>query len=178
LRGFQIHTPKHKFCNPGGSKPKVPNKNRGFRIQGVGNPGGSESRGFQIHAPKQGHLKTCPKRPRLPPPDQQLLSFTKSKGDDSQGVVSTHKFNKDKLNEWYVRLLILEEKPFRILESKRFRAFCQFLNPQAENVSRVTMQRECMKMYTKEKMKLKEVLTSVSRIALTSNLWTTSNQRT
>ncbi|XP_058082345.1 zinc finger BED domain-containing protein RICESLEEPER 2-like isoform X1 [Magnolia sinica] len=122
------------------------------------------------------HRKSYSKRPKIQIPCQQLLPFIKSEGDDSQCLFSTHKFDKDKLKEWYARLVIVEEQPFGIAESKVFVEFCKFLNPQVEKVSCVTVKRECMKMHANEKIKMKAVLASASRISLTSDLWTAYHQ--
>ena len=103
-----------------------------------------------------------------------MLSFSPSVGD-SQASITTHKFEKEKVKELIARLVIVEEKPFRFVESKSFNELCRYLNPKVEKMSRMTVKRECMKMYEVEKAKLKEVLKSVSRISLTSDLWMASN---
>ncbi|XP_058078750.1 zinc finger BED domain-containing protein RICESLEEPER 2-like [Magnolia sinica] len=126
----------------------------------------------------QRHLHKCVKKPRTSKGGvQQLLSFNISEDDDSKAVLSTYKYDPDKLNEWFARLVIVNEKPFSMVESKVFMGFCKFLYPRCEKASRYTVKRECMKMYAIEKANLKALLESVSRISLTSDMWTASNQR-
>ena len=66
-------------------------------------------------------------------------------------------------------MVILDELPFKFVESEGFHQFCRALNPKFVIPSRVTIPKDCFQMYMKEKKKLKSVLTrSGHRVCLTT----------
>ncbi|XP_058081736.1 zinc finger BED domain-containing protein RICESLEEPER 2-like [Magnolia sinica] len=123
------------------------------------------------------HSLKCHQKVRTQTLRQQTLPFTQSLVGPSQGTLSIYKYNKEQVNEWTTKFIITDERPFQMVESPTFVEFARCLNPRYEKVSRTTIKRVCMKMYESEKLKLKGQLESISRISLTSDLWTASNQR-
>jgi hypothetical protein len=75
-----------------------------------------------------------------------------------------------------VRMIVLHELPFSIVEYDGFRDFVSHLNPLFKMVSRTTKMLDCMTAYEKAKLELREVLkNSSSKVSLTADMWT-SNQ--
>ncbi|XP_058086418.1 zinc finger BED domain-containing protein RICESLEEPER 2-like [Magnolia sinica] len=121
------------------------------------------------------HISKCQKKMRSAA-TQQTLSFSQS----AMGpLVSIYKYDKELVNELTAKLIITDERPFQMVESPAFVGLARCLNPKYEKVSRTTIKRVCMKIYEGEKVKLKRELVTqaISRISLTSDLWTASNQR-
>ena len=85
------------------------------------------------------------------------------------------KYDPEKAHWDLVRMIVLHELPFRIVEYVGFRQFVTSLNPTFELVSRATIREDCVDLYKEIKMKLKESLADLnSRVSLTSDLWTSS----
>jgi len=81
------------------------------------------------------------------------------------------KFDLDHVKRLLVQYLILCELPFSHVESEGFTLFVNGLEPRFNMPSRVTIQRDCLKLYGEEKIHLKALM-SGQRICLTTNTWT------
>ncbi|XP_024028498.1 zinc finger BED domain-containing protein RICESLEEPER 2-like [Morus notabilis] len=67
----------------------------------------------------------------------------------------------------------MHDLPFQFVEYKGLRAMLQYLYPDVELVSRNTAKADSLKLYAREKMKIKNMLDACpGRISLTSDLWT------
>ncbi|KAJ6791106.1 zinc finger BED domain-containing protein RICESLEEPER 2-like [Iris pallida] len=124
------------------------------------------------------HLNKCCVRLAIQK-KQKLLGkdFLLEKSSDGGliGQLALHKYDKNKVRELLATMITVHEYPFKMVEHEFFVLFCQMLNPEFEMISRVTVKNDCMKLHALEKKKLKEVLGGVTRVSLTSDLWT-SNQ--
>ncbi|KAJ6804146.1 putative zinc finger BED domain-containing protein RICESLEEPER 2-like [Iris pallida] len=115
----------------------------------------------------------------------RLASFKKQKvltgtdfikvGAATNGNLGIFKFLKQSVRENMAKMIIVHEYPFRMVEHEFFVLFCRMLNAQFEKISRAIIRNECIKLHAYEKNKFKIMLTSVEKISLTSDLWT-SNQ--
>uniref|UniRef100_A0A0A9HII7 HAT C-terminal dimerisation domain-containing protein n=1 Tax=Arundo donax TaxID=35708 RepID=A0A0A9HII7_ARUDO len=90
------------------------------------------------------------------------------------------------LNEWrfsqhvsreeLVRMIVLHELPFSIVDYDGFRRFVSSLNPAFKMVSRRTVTLDCLKAFEEHKQVLRDSFkNATSRISLTMDMWT-SNQ--
>ena len=71
------------------------------------------------------------------------------------------------------RMIIKDELPFKFVEHESFRNFCSVMQPNFKKVSRNTVARECVTLYSNEKMKLKNLFKkSNQRLCLTIDTWT------
>ncbi|KAL0556910.1 hypothetical protein IC582_005427 [Cucumis melo] len=92
---------------------------------------------------------------------------------DSESNLMTASFTQENCRKMLARMVILDELPFKFVESEGFHQFCRALNPKFVIPSRVTVAKDCFQMYMKEKKKLKNALTrSGQRVCLTTNTWT------
>lgn len=80
-----------------------------------------------------------------------------------------------RIRELISKLIIVHELPFCIVEYNWFNILHKALNPSYKKVSRVTIRKDCMKLYESEKKVLNKSFKNVKKISLTCDLWT-SNQ--
>ena len=74
-----------------------------------------------------------------------------------------------------VRMIVLHELPFSIVDYEGFREFVYHLNPIFKMVSRTTIRSDCIETFEDAKMALKEVFNnSTSRVSLTVDTWTSN----
>ena len=62
--------------------------------------------------------------------------------------------------------------PFRFVEHDRFIEFMAKVEPRFEVPSQVTVARDCLKLFMREKDNLRKVLMSGQRVCLITNTWT------
>jgi hypothetical protein len=81
------------------------------------------------------------------------------------------KYDLIKVRNLVVRYFIKEELPFWHVESDGFRELMNGIETRFNPPSRDTLQKDCMKLYEEEKLKLKKVL-SGKRVCITTDTWT------
>uniref|UniRef100_A0A803NEX3 Zinc finger BED domain-containing protein RICESLEEPER 2-like n=1 Tax=Chenopodium quinoa TaxID=63459 RepID=A0A803NEX3_CHEQI len=69
-------------------------------------------------------------------------------------------------------MIIVDELSFKHVEKPGFRHFVQVACPQFHIPSRVTIARDCLKLYYSEKDKLREMFKTCQRISVTTDTWT------
>jgi hypothetical protein len=92
-------------------------------------------------------------------------------GDRSVGTLKAISYDYDECRQSLVKMVIIDELPFNFMESKGFRLFSKTLQPKFDIPSRFTIMRDCLKLYVKEKERLKRALEG-QRLYLTTNTWT------
>lgn len=117
------------------------------------------------------HRLTCTEKAKL----DELIG-TIQPGDARIPAIKRFKYDRDKALDELVRMIVLHELPFRIVEYVGFRRFVASLNPAFKLMSRTTIRDECIAEFNRQKTQLLEVLKNLnSRVSLTADLWT-SNQ--
>ncbi|XP_024030779.1 zinc finger BED domain-containing protein RICESLEEPER 2-like [Morus notabilis] len=112
------------------------------------------------------HIKTCKKR------DTRDIGQMLISRDSGTLSLDTCKFDSEKWRELVASCIIMHDLPFQFVEYKGLRAMLQYLYPDVELISRNTAKAICLKMYEKEKAKIKNmVIACPGRISLTSDLW-------
>lgn len=112
------------------------------------------------------HIKTCKKR------DTRDIGQMLISRDSGTLSLDTCKFDSEKWRELVASCIIMHDLPFQFVEYKGLRAMLQYLYPDVELISRNTAKAICLKMYEKEKAKIKNMVTACpGRISLTSDLW-------
>jgi len=69
------------------------------------------------------------------------------------------------------KMIILDELPFNFVENQIFKSFCKVMQPRFDVPSRLTICKDCLKIYVDEKEKLKKALKD-QRLCLTTDTWT------
>lgn len=102
---------------------------------------------------------------------QKVLSNEQNK------LTSCH-FDQDTARNELASMIILHEFPLSIVDYVGFRKYSSALQPLFKMVSRNTIKRDIFKIYESEKAKvMKFIETNKSRIAVTTDMWTSSNKK-
>jgi len=92
---------------------------------------------------------------------------------DMQGKLKAKKIDQMVSRELCANLIIRHGLPFKFVEYPELRTWISYLNPEATLVSRNTIKKDILRIFDREKIKLKGELHNItSRICLTSDLWT------
>ena len=111
------------------------------------------------------HLEVCPRKD-IRDVGQLIL------GQNAM-FVSSPKFDPAKFRELLCVAITMHGLPFRFVEYVGIRAIFSYLCVDVPNISRNTIKNDLVKMYKREKERIKSMLTSaLGRVCLTSDLWT------
>ena len=99
------------------------------------------------------------------------------KVDGSTDLWSNYHFDPEKTRKDLASMVIVHEYPLSIVDHYLFREYSADHQPLFKVPSQNTLKKDIMKIYGEEKIKNMELIEKVkSRIALTTDLWTASNQ--
>ncbi|KAG6537101.1 hypothetical protein ZIOFF_002182 [Zingiber officinale] len=120
------------------------------------------------------HFKICPRR-TVSDIRQKILIKEKNKGDF---VIKGFQFDQEASRCMLAEMIILHEYPLTIVEHHGFRKLLASLQPLFKVPCRNTIKSDILKLYDYEKTKVLSLLEcNKGRIALTTDMWTASNQR-
>ena len=115
------------------------------------------------------HMKSCPLRDQLDV-GQMLI--------DADGKIRARKIDQKIFREKQASAVIRHNYAFDMADHEAYNDMLLYLNPDVELISRNTLKADVLKIYKREKARLKEVLSKHSgRICLTSDLWTASTSQ-
>ncbi|XP_073313441.1 zinc finger BED domain-containing protein RICESLEEPER 2-like [Primulina huaijiensis] len=121
------------------------------------------------------HIKTCLYK-RQKTINQSLLQ--QKKYNDEMVVLGTYNFNQDHGRTELANMIILHEYPLSMVDHVGFRRYSYALQPLFKVVSRNTIKNDIIKVFEYERDKTMKLLESnASRIALTIDMWKSSNYR-
>ena len=106
---------------------------------------------------------------------RMLLNYDASRASSGDvGVMwVTRKFDEKAIRELIARMVIIDELPFLTVQKVGFRTLMHYLEPRFKMPSRYTLMRDCMSLYLREKIKLKEGFrVNKYRVCLTTDTWT------
>ncbi|KAG2689215.1 hypothetical protein I3760_09G129800 [Carya illinoinensis] len=113
------------------------------------------------------NIDTCPRRNTR---DIGQLMLGENSGSIS---VSTSKFDPVQYRQLLVEVIVKHDLPFRFVEYSVVRTFMQYVRPDIPIISRNTTKADLVKMFHREKIRIKYMLSDArGRICLTSDLWT------
>ncbi|XP_031099897.1 zinc finger BED domain-containing protein RICESLEEPER 2-like [Ipomoea triloba] len=115
------------------------------------------------------HMLSCLKNPHSKDTRQSLLTFqavnTSESSETTVGEIGAWVFNQDLIRRALVKMIIIDELPFRFVEGLGFR---MFIVP-----SRWIISRDILVVYEEERLKLKAFLRETShRVSITTDSWT------
>jgi hypothetical protein len=107
------------------------------------------------------------------PKSQSLLqmSLEKTVEDTSSNQTGFIRYDPDNVRNLIIQYFIKSELPFRHVESEGFTELINGIEPRFKIPCRITLQKDCMKVYEQEKLRLK-VFLSGQRVCITINTWT------
>ncbi|KAE8710169.1 hypothetical protein F3Y22_tig00110327pilonHSYRG00116 [Hibiscus syriacus] len=125
------------------------------------------------------HANKCVKRKCLDIRQTRLFG-TQAKDGGSNDILSLapYEFRQDKGRKVLTEMIILHEHPLTIVEHYGFKKYSNTLQPGFKVSCRNTTKKDIMQRYETEKEGISALLRKMnSRIALTTGMWTSSNQR-
>jgi hypothetical protein len=118
------------------------------------------------------HLLVCEERAKI---NEFLVSVKSAMSQSDKNSSGKWIYDPDRAHWELVRMIVLHELPFRIVEYVGFRRFVYSLNPTFEVVCRTTIRDDCVNMFNEQKIKLRGFLEKLkSRVSLTADMWTSS----
>jgi len=123
------------------------------------------------------HLTSnCPdsplKKSKLPKNQTMLqMSFKKPAEGGSGNQLGFMTYDSNNIRNLIVRYFIKSELPFRHVESDWFRELINGIEPRFKVPCRITLQKDCFKLYEEEKLRLRAFL-SGKRVCITTDTWT------
>ena len=108
---------------------------------------------------------------------QMTLAFRPKKSDDAEGANSNSlifvSYNESMSKEALSWMIIVDELSFKFVEHEGFRNYSNVLQPRFTVPTRITIARDCIRLYSIERDRLKIFLEkSTQRISLTTVTWT------
>lgn len=107
---------------------------------------------------------------------QTQLKFTKD-GNTSEVKLEPFVYDHAEMRKTVAHYILINELPFMHVESFMFNEVMKKATPLWQKISGATVKADCMATYESEKNKLKEVFKSVKKINITTDMWTSSNQK-
>uniref|UniRef100_A0A2N9IQB5 BED-type domain-containing protein n=1 Tax=Fagus sylvatica TaxID=28930 RepID=A0A2N9IQB5_FAGSY len=111
-----------------------------------------------------GHVNKCKKNPKNKNNDKSqptiVYHYKKAavEGENDTKEIEVHQFSIKKIRFALARMIIVDELPFRFVEHEGFIYYMNVVEPRFPIPSRVTVAKDCMKLYLDERKKLKDVL--------------------
>lgn len=108
---------------------------------------------------------------------QQVLIKQQNKVDGTMSL-SNYQFDQVRVRNKLARIVILHEYPLSMVDHIGFREFVTDLQPMFKLVTRNTLKSDIFKIYDNEREKaLKITDKNGSRMAITTDMWTSSNKK-
>ncbi|KMT12709.1 hypothetical protein BVRB_4g088070 isoform A [Beta vulgaris subsp. vulgaris] len=125
------------------------------------------------------HIRRCMKTKQTMDVKQQLLQASASRsGSTTLGMGGKFKFNAQVARSELVNMIVLHEYPLAIVDHIGFKRYSRSLNPDFKVISRNTVKADVLREFKEEKSRLMKLLAeNESRVAITTDMWTSNNQR-
>ncbi|CAN1338929.1 Putative AC transposase [Linum perenne] len=123
----------------------------------------------------RSHVKSCSYK-RIHDGSQKVLGPNLLIKDKTELVSTT--YNPEVSRKELATVVLMHEYPLSIVEHLHFKRFCYSLQPLFNVPSRNILKRDVMRLYFDERAKIQRLIdSSKGRVAITTDMWTTSNQR-
>ncbi|CAN0876613.1 Putative AC transposase [Linum grandiflorum] len=104
------------------------------------------------------------------------LQLPQEEGSSTSQAFVPYTFDQSVSRTKLARMIIIDELPFKLVEGEGFRDFAYSLRPEFQIPSRVTVAKDCFKLFLSEKEKLKTYFKhSKVRVCLTTDIWASSH---
>nr|KJB80009.1 hypothetical protein B456_013G077200 [Gossypium raimondii] len=120
------------------------------------------------------HIGSCKKNPsNVVDNSQGQLVLPRKRFEGGEGNLSTWRFDQEACRKGLAQMIVIDELPFKFVESEGFKKFMFVASPRFHIPSRTTMTRDVYQLYLDERIKIKQLLrSSCSRVCLTTHTWT------
>jgi hypothetical protein len=99
------------------------------------------------------------------------MSFKKSMEGTTSNQLGFKKYDQKILRNRLAEYVIESETPFRHVKSHTFRKWMNLVEPRFKLPPHITLQKDCMKVYEREKLVLKSILHG-KRVYIITGIWT------
>ncbi|XP_031277065.1 zinc finger BED domain-containing protein RICESLEEPER 2-like [Pistacia vera] len=129
------------------------------------------------------HLNSCVRRILFQKQQQRFFQAqagdmgTSGETDNLVPILTNGKFEMVKMRELVANWVLMHEHPFTVVEEEGFNDMQRYAIPQWERINNNMCKNDCVTMYEREKTKLKNLLKTIDKISLTTDLWKSSNQK-
>ncbi|XP_074360856.1 zinc finger BED domain-containing protein RICESLEEPER 2-like [Apium graveolens] len=108
---------------------------------------------------------------------QALLQFQPIDVKSSEVTVGNFKYDHVEMRKIISHYILVNELPFRHVESFMFDKVMRTATPFWEKISRHAVRKDCFSTYEIEKNKLREMFKYIRKINITTDMWTSSHQK-
>nr|XP_017250805.1 PREDICTED: zinc finger BED domain-containing protein RICESLEEPER 2-like [Daucus carota subsp. sativus] len=108
---------------------------------------------------------------------QATLQFQPSDSVSSEVTLGNFKYDHAEMRKVISHYILVNELPFRHVETFMFDKVMRTATPFWQKISRHVVKKDCVSTYEIEKNKLREMLKSVRKINITTDMWTSSHQK-
>ena len=116
------------------------------------------------------HIAACNQNPENVNKSQSQIVLDSTGGE---GNILAWKFDQEATRKALANMIVIDELPFRVVESEGFKHFLRVACPRFQIPSRRTIARDVYQLYLGERGKLKQFIkNSCQRICLTTDTWT------
>uniref|UniRef100_A0A8I6XFM1 BED-type domain-containing protein n=1 Tax=Hordeum vulgare subsp. vulgare TaxID=112509 RepID=A0A8I6XFM1_HORVV len=116
------------------------------------------------------HLLVCEERAKV---NEFLDSIKSAMPQPDPNSVEKWNYDPERAHWELVRMIVVHELPFSIVEYDGFRRSVHSLNPTFEVVSRTTIRLDSIMLFEEQRVKLREDMHNLtSRVSLTADMWT------
>ncbi|KAL4556692.1 hypothetical protein LXL04_034848 [Taraxacum kok-saghyz] len=125
------------------------------------------------------HLRNCSSK-TIHENRQQKINFQVDSGSNSQNftpAITDGKFDMMKMREAALHWILMHEHPFTVVEEEGFNMMQKHGMVEWESFSRVSINKDCEKDFHIEKKKLKDLLKSIPKISVTTDMWKSTNHK-
>lgn len=124
------------------------------------------------------HVRSCLSRTQQKDQVDDCLEKKEVTKDDGTCGVALQSFDPIVASHKLATLIVKHQLPLRFVEYDAFKDLMSYCNPLFKNMRRNTLKSEIFKLYNSEKDKTMKLLeNNDGRVAITTDLWTTSNQK-
>ena len=106
-----------------------------------------------------------------------MLNFKPAQCKIELPMVTSGKYDHAKQREAVAHWILMNEKPFSVVEEAGYNFQMKINNPMFEKISRTTAKNDCKSVYELEKKKLSGMLKGVNKISLTTDVWKSDTQK-
>lgn len=122
------------------------------------------------------HLTICSNK--INDNKQSTLQATTDEEDSSNCALVAGRFDPEKIGDAFAEMIIMDGLPFAFSKKPGFRKLMSEACPRFTLPSRRTTIRDCVRIYYREKEKLKRFfIESCDRVSLSANTWTSMQQQ-
>ncbi|KAK5839265.1 hypothetical protein PVK06_008041 [Gossypium arboreum] len=120
------------------------------------------------------HIGSCKKNPsNVVDTSQGQLVLPKKGFEGGEGHFSSWRFDQEACRKGLAQMIVIDELPFKFVESEGFKKFMFVACPRIHIPSRTTMTMDVYQMYLDDRVKIKQLLrSSYFRVCLTTDTWT------